>query len=133
MNYKERFENARVPDVGDFSGKYAVKLVVPLIPAIRFFGHFKFFPNLAAGEKGYNCFLGLVKLGAFRMERGPSTLPDGLDVMKIIYDDPSNPLPLRLLTDEVREERPGFYFCRGAFNILGKIKNIMYFTLEKLE
>jgi len=132
VNYKERFAKATVPDIKDFHGKYAVKLVVPLIPDIRFFGHFKFFPNLAAGEKGYNCFLGLVKIGAFRMERGTSSL-DGQDVLKIIYDDPSNPLPLKLLTDEVREERPGFYFCRGAYNILGKVINIMYFTVEKME
>ncbi|MFA6032853.1 MAG: hypothetical protein WC889_08150 [Myxococcota bacterium] len=132
MNYRERFEAARVPDAGEFSGRYAVSLSVPLMKRIRFFGHFKSFPD-GDGDRGFNCFLGLIRIGAFRLERGASTMPDGLEVMKIIYDDRSNPLPLRMLTDEVREERPGFCFCRGVVDILGKPVVVMYFTLEKLE
>ena len=132
MKYKKRFEASGVPKIEDFSGRYAVRLVMPVVPDIRFFGHFKFVPDLGAGERGWNSFWGGIRLGAFRMERGKSSL-DGLEVVKIIYDDPSNPFFLKVLTDEVREERPGFYFCRGVFDVAGKPVIGMYFTMEKLK
>jgi hypothetical protein len=131
MKFKDRFAACTVPEIGDFRGEYAVKLVAPLLPGIRFFGHFKSVPEDFEKSKGFNCFLRLVKIGAFRMERGPSIL-DGQEVVKILYDGPGNPPLLGRLIDEVRQECPGFYFCRGVTEVFGKPVIIMYFTMEKL-
>ncbi|HUU02681.1 MAG TPA: hypothetical protein VM425_14675 [Myxococcota bacterium] len=134
MSYADRFEQCQVPEVDDLHGFYAVKLVVPLVPDIRFFRHKKYFPGSDDhSDRGYNCFLGHIKIGAFRLERDRSDLADGLDVVKIIYDDPTNPGFLQRLTDEVREERGGCYFCRGVYDIFGRPTNVMYFTLTKLD
>ena len=134
MKYQKLFAEASLPDPKNFQGDYAVKYVHALLPAdIRFFGHKKHLPpDISIQGGGFNCFLELIKLGTFRIETGPSVLGDGMEVMKIIYDDPSNPQALKWLTDEVREVRPGFHICRGIYTIMGKPLNIMYFTLEQL-
>jgi len=127
------FAKAGVPDLDEFKGDYAVKTVSAYFPAFRLLGHRKHFPSGIIKEGGgYNCFLDRIKLGIFRIEISGSMLGDGLEVMKIIYDAPVNPFFLKLLTDEVREVRPGYYICRGIYNIFGKPTNIMYFTLEQL-
>jgi hypothetical protein len=132
MTWEERFRQAKVPKVRSLRGDYAVSLVVPVLEGIRFFGHTKHFPADAAKGGGYNCFLGRIRIGPFRVARGKSVLGDGLEVLKIIYGPADNPLLLHRLSDEVREERPGFYFCRGILALFGRQAKIMYFTLEKL-
>ena len=133
MDCQRVFSDAGIPMPEDFRGEYAVKLIVPLLPALRFLGHKKNIPASGIEQGGgTNVFLNRVKLGNFRMATGLSAY-DGLEVIKIIYDHPANPIFLRLLTDEVREVSPGYYMCRGIYNIAGKPVRIMYFTLTKLE
>jgi hypothetical protein len=126
------FSNAGVPKPEDFLGEYAVKLVVPFLPDLRFFGHKKHIPDAGVEQGGgTNVFLNRVKVGNFRMAAGMSAY-DGLEVAKIIYDHPANPVFMRPLTDEIREVEPGYYMCRGIYNIAGKPLLIMYFTLTKI-
>ena len=133
MNCKNIFRNASIPKPENFHGEYAVKLITPFLPDLRFFGHKKHIPDGGASQGGgTNVFLDRVKLGNFRMATDTSDY-DGLEVTKIIYDHPANPFFLRRLTDEVREVNPGYFMCRGIYNLAGKPVRIMYFTLTKLE
>lgn len=132
MNYKKLFKIGELPKVRDLKGSYIVRLAPPILPPIRLAGHQKYFPDHVASQGGgFNRFLGLLKLGNFRIELGNSELSDGLTVLKIIYDHPKNPFFLRLLTDEIREIKPGHYLGRGIVNILGIKFNIFYFTVTK--
>ena len=128
------FERATVPDVDDLLGEYAVHLVTPFLPPLRFFGHKKQVPpRVSENGGGKNALVGgMIRLGDFHVERGPSSLGDGLEVLKIIYDAPKSPKLLQWLTDEVREYRKGYYICRGVYNLFGRPTLIMYFTLTKL-
>jgi hypothetical protein len=133
MDHELVFKHAKVPDPDDLQGYYAVKLVTSWTPDIRFFGQKKYFPqNVAREGGGYNYLFDRIRLGNFRIEVGPSAFGDGLQVMKIIYDHPSNPGILSRLTDEVRQVGTGYYFCRGIYDFFGRPKNVMYFTLTKL-
>ena len=132
MDCKRIFSNASIPKQEDFRGEYAVKLITPFLPDLRFLGHKKHIPDTGAEQGGgTNVFLNRVKLGNFRMATEMSAY-DGLEVTKIIYDHSANPFFLRRLTDEIREVNPGFYMCRGIYNIVGKPVRIMYFTLTKI-
>jgi hypothetical protein len=133
MDCKRIFSNARTPKPENFSGEYAVKLVVPFLPDLRFLGHKKHIPDAGVEQGGgTNVFLNRVRLGNFRMATEMSAY-DGLEVTKIIYDHPANPIFMRPLTDEIREVNPGYYLCRGIYSIVGKPVLIMYFTLTKIE
>lgn len=133
MGYADIFKNAKTPKVKDLKGEFTVKLAVPYLPQIQFAGHQKVFPtNVSTKGGGINQFLGgLIKLGNFRIQPGPSELGDGLNVMKILYNHPDNPFFLKLLTDEIREVKPGYYLGRGILDIFGKKMNSFYFTVTK--
>jgi hypothetical protein len=132
MTFPATFDDALPRNPEDLSGEYAVHLVAWYLPIpIRFFGHKKVFRQDSAGTTGYNSFLGgLVKTGHFQVERGAAA--DGAEVTKISYDVPRNPFFMRLLTDEVRETKPGQFLGRGMMNIFGKPRNVFWFTVTKL-
>ena len=129
MSLREDFRLGTVPDIRDFKGDFVVKLITDGLPAIRFFGHTKYFSYSITENKGYNRFLRFIEVGRFRMETGQSDLPDGLEVLKIIYDPPGNPFFMRPLVDELRQICPGTYLGRGIYSIAGKKMNIFYFTV----
>lgn len=132
MKTKKIFARATVPDPEEFNGLYQVRLLAPLLPSIRFFGHCKFFPvDAAARGGGYNRFFGFLKIGNFRMERGASETGDGEEVLKIIYDDRSNPFYLRPLVDELKKTGENSYIGRGIYRIGRKKRNIFYFTVRR--
>ncbi|MBW1988078.1 MAG: hypothetical protein JRI97_00890 [Deltaproteobacteria bacterium] len=133
LELKRRFAEGETPDINSIKGRYAVRLVTGLLPDIRFFGHSKFFPpDVTATGGGYNEFLGHVRLGNFRLEQQRSILPDQEKVALINYDRPGNPLPLKILKDELKEVGRDNYLGRGVFK-LGPVKfKAFYFTLEKL-
>ena len=62
---KKQFAAGSPPDPEELRGYYAVRLVTGFLPALRFFGHRKFFPVDAAnpepGSGGFNEFANLVK------------------------------------------------------------------------
>lgn len=132
MNNNTVFSRATVPELDEFEGLYRVRLLPPLLPSIRFFGHCKFFPaDAAARGGGYNRFFGFLRIGNFRMERGASETGDGEQVVRIIYDDRSNPFYLRPLVDELKKTGEDSYIGRGIYRIGGKKINIFYFTVRK--
>lgn len=134
MGLKERFRAAAVPDPSELRGHYEVRLVTRLLPSIRFFGHRKFFPGDAAvengGPGGYNEFLGRIRVGNFKIDRGLSILGDGQEVLRIIYNRKGNNFILRILTDEVKRLGPGEYLGRGVIRVGRLVCNSFYFSLK---
>ena len=131
MSLKSEFAAAAARDPDSLEGAYAVHLVNDLLPVpIRFFGHTKVFRRTPGGVVGCNEFLGgLVNTGHFHVDRGPSV--DGQDVTKISYDERSNPVFMRPLTDEVREVAPGRFLGRGMFKLGRHARNAFWFTVTK--
>lgn len=134
MSLKEKFKAAQVPDPWELRGYYEVRLVTSILPAIRFFGHRKYFPHDAAiencGRGGYNEFFGKIRIGSFKIDRGLSMLGDGQEVLRIIYNRKGNIFVLRILTDEVKRLGPGEYLGRGVIRIGRLVFNSFYFSLK---
>ena len=131
MSYRDRFRNGWVPEKLDLEGKYAVYLVGPVVPDIRFFRHNKCFEKINDRITGYNEFLGLLKIARFRVERGKSLSDPDLDVIRIVYDHPSNPFFVRLLVDEIRQIGPDEYLGQGMYRILGKAFWAFWFSVKR--
>ncbi|MBN2078439.1 MAG: hypothetical protein JW838_05705 [Spirochaetes bacterium] len=134
MSLKEQFRAAAVPDPSELRGSYEVRLVTRFLPAIRFFGHRKFFPDDTAIENGglggYNEFFGRIRIGSFKIDRGLSMLGDGQEVLRIIYNRKGNNFFLRILTDEVKRLGPGEYLGRGVISMGRLVFNSFYFSLK---
>lgn len=131
MNLAERFARASTPAQGTLSGEYAVKLILPLGPGIRFFDHKKVITS-PSGNAGCNMFLNSFEVGNFVVENGPSDLGDGEAVLKIRYGSEGNPPGLSGLTDECKQESEGLFFCRGIYSLpVGSPFILMYFTMER--
>ena len=131
MSYRERFRNGWVPEKVDLQGKYSVHLVAPLLPDIRFLRQCKCFEKVNDRITGFNEFLGLLKIARFRVEKGKSLSDPDLDVIRIVYDHPSNPFFVRLLVDEVRQVGPDEYLGQGMFTVLGKALWAFWFSVKK--
>jgi len=131
-SYKERFRSGWVPEELDLDGKYAVYAVGPLMPKIRFFRQCKVFEK---GEKritGINEFLGLLRLAKFRVETGKSLSDPDLDVIRIVYDDPTNPFIVRPLVDEIRQIGDDEFLGQGMYQVLGKAFWAFWFLVKRV-
>ncbi len=132
MKARQEFQSARTPLLEDFKGRYIVRLIIPLFPPIRILGHFKFFPDRVMEEGGgYNCFLGFIKIGNFRVDKGASETGDGEEVVKIIYDAKANPFYIRPLVDELKQTGKDRYIGRGIYRFRNRKRNIFYFTVTR--
>jgi hypothetical protein len=132
MSYRERFRSGWVPETLDLGGRYAVALVGPLLPELRFFKQCKCFEKVNDRITGYNEFLGFIKVARFRVEKGGSLADPSLEVIRIVYDHPSNPAIVRRLVDEIRQVGPGEYLGQGMYRILGKPRWAFWFSVRKI-
>ncbi len=132
LSYKQRFRNGWVPETLDLRGRYAVALVGPMLPELRFFRQCKCFEMINDRITGYNEFLGFIKVARFRVEKGPSLADPNLEVIRIIYDHPSNPAVVRRLVDEVRQIGPDEYLGQGMYQLLGRSFWVFWFTVKKI-
>jgi hypothetical protein len=134
MGLNKQFRDAAVPDTSELRGHYEVRLVTGVLPPIRFFGHRKYFPGDADVENGvpggYNEFFGTIRVGSFKIDRGLSTLGDGQEVLRIVYNRKGNNFLLRTLTDEVKRLGPGEYLGRGVIRVGPLVFNSFYFSLK---
>jgi len=132
LRLKEDFERASTPDPTELRGYFEVRLVTGILPDIRFFSHRKFFPeDVESQGGGYNEFLGLIRIGNFKIEVADSILGDGQTVLRVNYNRQGNPFWLKPLNDELKKIRDGYYLGRGIYSIGGYAFNTFYFSLEK--
>ncbi|MBP7736058.1 MAG: hypothetical protein KA369_08825 [Spirochaetes bacterium] len=135
MTLKETFSRGMTPDPSELRGYYNVRLVTPVLPEIRFFGHRKFFPDDAADENGgpggFNEFMGRIRIGSFKISVRDSALGDGQRVLHINYNRRGNSFILRALNDEVKRVGEGHYLGRGVFKICGLVFNSFYFSVRR--
>ena len=128
---KKEFASAQPFDQSELRGYYEVRLVTGLLPDIRFFKHFKFFPNdVEKKGGGFNEFFGFFRIGDFNIKATKSILGDGENVLNINYNRAGNPFWLKPLNDELKK-RENYYIGRGVFNLLGIKFNSFYFSLKK--
>jgi hypothetical protein len=134
-NLKAQFAQGLTPDPGEMRGYYTVRLVSGFFPAIRFFGHCKFFPadveDPQPGSGGFNEFWGGIRIGRFKIEQVESILGDGQEVLRVNYNRPGNPFWLRPLNDELKKIHDGYYLGRGVIQIFGLAFNSFYFSVER--
>jgi len=130
-SYGRKFREGWVPDALDLEGKYRVYMVAPLLPRVRFFLQKKVFDGLKGHITGCNEFLHFIRFARFRVEKGKSLSDTDLDVIRIIYDDPTNPFFIRPLVDEVRQIGPDEFLGQGMFTILGKSVWAFWFLVRK--
>jgi len=130
-SYGKKFRDGWVPDALDLEGKYRVYMVAPFLPRMRFFLQKKVFQKRRDGLGGCNEFLHVLRVAKFRVEKGKSLLDPGLDVIRIVYDDPSNPFFVRPLVDEVRQIGPDVYLGQGMFTVLGRSFWAFWFLVKK--
>lgn len=130
-SYKERFRNGWVPDSLDLDGKYAVYMVGPFLPKLRFLFQNKVFEKHPDRIAGMNEFLGRIRVAKFRVEKGKSLSDPDLDVIRIVYDDPANPFIVRPLVDEVRQIGPYEYLGQGMYQVLGKAIWAFWFLVKR--
>jgi len=128
-SYKERFRRGWVPDRLDLDGKYAVHMVGPFLPRLRFFRQCKVFERAGERITGVNEFLGRLRVARFRVERGPSLSDPALEVIRIVYDDPGNPWIVRPLVDEVRQVAADTYLGQGMYRVLGRPRWAFWFLV----
>jgi hypothetical protein len=82
--------------------------------------------NIFAGEQGYD------ERYPFKIYQAKGLRDPGLDVLRIDYDLPSNPLWLRRITDEIVQVEKGTYLGKIHFRILpGYPFTMGYFRLEQ--
>ncbi len=130
---KEQFLSGKVPDNLDLMGEWAVHLVAEYLPPIRFFMHKKVVQReTGGGLAGHNQFLGAIKAGHFKVDRGPSSGNPELEVVRISYDMPKNPGLFRPLTDEVRMIAEDKYLGQGMYKFPGGPRNVFWFTMTRL-
>jgi hypothetical protein len=135
MSLKEIFYRGATPRPEELRGYYEVRLVTPLLPEIRFFGHRKFFPDNAAvedgGPGGFNEFFGFLRIGSFKICARDSVLGDGQKVLHINYNRRGNSCILKTLNDEVKRLGEGHYLGRGVFKIGRLVFNSFYFSVRE--
>ena len=135
LRLKEDFAQASTPDPKELRGYFEVRLVTGILPDIRFFYHRKFFPDdvedEGGGRGGYNEFLGMIRIGNFKIGVIDSILGDGQKVLRVNYNRQGNPFWVRPLNDELKKISDGYYLGRGIFDIGGHIFNTFYFSLKK--
>jgi len=130
-SYGKKFRDGWVPETLELEGKYRVYMVAPLLPRMRFFLQKKVFERLAGRIGGCNEFLHFLRVAKFRVEKGRSLSDPGLEVIRIVYDDPSNPFFVRPLVDEVRQIGPDTYLGQGMFTALGRSFWAFWFLVQK--
>jgi len=127
----DQYLGGRVPeDLGSIAGPWAVRMIAPPLPELRFFGQQKKFEKAAGGKiTGYNEFLGKIRGPGFFVERGKA---GDLDVVNICYDIPSNLGVVRRLIDEVRLINDDFYLGRGMYLFPGGTRrNVFWFSMRR--
>jgi hypothetical protein len=129
----------RLSDVdGDLEGRVLASPLVgpPVAAALRALGHSKRFPwrgkSFTAGEtrgEGINrLFTDRIRRFRFETSIGRSYGGD-FDALRLDYDLPENPKPIRLIKDEIRELRPSLWLGQAYFMRRGKPKLWLYFAL----
>ncbi len=131
-SYRERFRRGWVPEQLDLDGKYAVYMVGPFLPKIRFFRQCKVFEKGGESTSGVNEFLGLLRFAKFRVETGKSLSDPDLDVIRIVYDDPDNPLIVRPLVDEIRQVDQDEFLGQGMYKVSGRAFWAFWFLVKRL-
>lgn len=131
-SYKEKFRRGWVPERLDLDGKYAVYMVGPFLPRIRFFRQCKVFQARQEDISGVNEFLGVLRFAKFRVEKGKSLSDPDLEVIRIAYDDPSNPFIVRPLVDEIRQVDRDEFLGQGMYQISGKAFWAFWFLVKRL-
>ncbi len=130
--YKEKFRRGWVPEKLNLDGKYAVYMVGPFLPKIRFLRQCKVFEKEQASISGVNEFLGLLRIAKFRVEKGSSLSDPDLDVIRIVYDNPANPFIVRPLVDEIRQIDEGEFLGQGMYQVLGKAFWAFWFLVKRI-
>ena len=130
-DYKERFRHGWVPENLDLQGKYAVYMAGPLLPKIRFFRQCKVFEDGSTQILGINEFIGSIRFARFRVEKGMSLSNPDLEVIRIVYDNPSNPFFVRPLVDEIRQVGENEYLGQGMYQVLGKAFWAFWFLVKR--
>jgi hypothetical protein len=130
-SYGKKFRDGWVPEPLDLDGKYRVYLVAPLLPRMRVLLQRKVFENLQGGITGINEFLHFIHVAKFRVEKGKSLSDADLDVIRIVYDDPSNPFFVRPLVDEIRQIGPEEFLGQGMFTVFGRVVWAFWFLVRK--
>lgn len=139
MNHLEQFLAGWVPESVNLEGDWAVHGLMPWLPPLRLLSHTKQFRADDRGadgvQVGNNQFLGKLRTGFFRAERGKSALDPELDVIRINYDVPKNPFVMRGLTDEVRFVEENKLLGRGVYQLPGPHslapRSIFWFTVTR--
>jgi hypothetical protein len=141
VSHLDEFLAGWVPETADLSGDWAVHGLMPAVPPFRLLGHTKQFrmaEDTARDDdgvyRGNNRFLGKLRAGFFRAERGRSALDPDLDVIRIDYDVPKNPKLMRGLTDEVRFVSEDKLLGRGVYQLPGlglPPRNVFWFTVTR--
>jgi hypothetical protein len=130
-SYGRKFREGWVQEPLDMDGKYRVYLVAPLLPRMRVLLQRKVFENLQGRITGVNEFLHFVHIAKFRVEKGKSLSDTDLDVIRIVYDDPSNPFFIRPLVDEIRQIGPEEFLGQGMFTVFGRAVWAFWFLVKK--
>jgi len=129
--YGEMFRRGWVPEKPELDGKYAVFLVGPFLPKIRFMRQCKVFEKTEDRIRGVNEFLGLIRVAKFRVEKGKSLADPELDVIRIVYDDPANPFVVRPLVDEIRQVGRDEFLGQGMYRVLGRAFWAFWFLVRR--
>ena len=129
-SYKKRFREGWVPETLELDGKYAVYMVGPMLPKLRFFRQCKVFMQGAERIDGVNEFFGLLRFAKFRVEKGESLSDPTLDVIRIVYDNPTNPFFVRPLVDEIRQIGDDEFLGQGMYQVLGKARWAFWFLVK---
>jgi hypothetical protein len=130
-SYQQRFRAGWVPENLALEGKFPVYMVAPFLPKVRFFRQNKVFDKKGASISGVNEFLGLLRVAKFRVEKGKSLSDPDLDVIRIVYDDPTNPAIVRPLVDEVRQVGKDEYLGQGMYQVFGKAVWAFWFLVKR--
>lgn len=132
-NLEEVFKKARIPEIMEFRGEYAVRMLTRL-PSLHLLKHRKTFRSAERGVAGQNILFRDCRWGSFFLEEGVMPGAEKLKVVVINYGTPGNSMLTRGIRDLVRAV-DGDRLYLGRFNLLirGRLRFLGYFSLERIE
>jgi hypothetical protein len=130
---EEVFKKARAPEITEFRGEYAVRMLTRL-PSLHWLKHRKSFSRAEGGVTGQNILLRGCSWGEFFLEEGVMPGREQLKVVVINYGTRGNTVVTRGIRDLVRAV-DGERLYLGRLNLLigGRLRFLGYFSLERLE
>lgn len=132
-NLEEIFKKARAPEIGEFRGEYAVRMLTRL-PSLHLLKHRKSFRRVEGGVTGQNILLRDCRWGEFFLEEGVMPGHEQLKVVVINYGTRGNTVITRGIRDLVRAvEGERLYLGRLNLLIGNRLRFLGYFSLERIE